>query len=106
MQLSTFKLPTTTQFPPPLGYFSVHDPKVRGGLANISWYSEGVVVADISLPDNPRLVAQFVPPPAPDPRGFFGTPDQAFPFVWGTFVDRDYVLASDINSGLWVFQIR
>ena len=43
---------------------------------------------------------------APDPRGFFGPPDVAFPFVWGTFVDRNYVLASDINSGLWVFQVR
>ena len=105
-QLATFKLPTTTQFPPPLGFFSVHDPKVHGGLAYLSWYSEGVVIVDISRPANPRFVAQFVPPPAPDPRGFFGPPDVAFPFVWGTFVDRNYVLASDINSGLWVFQVR
>jgi hypothetical protein len=105
-QVSTFKLPTTTQFPPPLGFFSVHDPKVRGGLAYFSWYSEGVLVVDISLPANPRIVAQFVPPPAEDPRGFFAPPGVAFPFVWGTFVERNYVLASDINSGLWVFQVR
>ncbi len=39
-------------------------------------------------------------------RGFFAPPDVAFPFVWGTFVERNYVLASDINSGLWVFQVR
>ncbi len=105
-QLGTFKLPTTTQFPPPLGFFSVHDPKVLGGLAYFSWYSEGVVVVDISRPANPRRVAQFVPEPAADPRGFFAPPDVEFPFVWGTFVARDYVLASDINSGLWVFQVR
>jgi len=104
--VGTFKLPTTTQFPPPLGEFSVHDPKVRGGQAYLSSYSEGVVVVDISRPANPRFVAQFVPPPAADPRGFFAPPDVAFPFVWGTFVDRNYVLASDINSGLWVFQVR
>lgn len=106
VQLATFKMPTTTQFPPPFGYFSVHDPKVRGSLAYFSWYSEGVVIVDISQPDNPRIVAQFVPPPAPDPMGFFGPPDVAFPFVWGVFVERNYILASDINSGLWVFQVR
>jgi hypothetical protein len=104
--LSTFKLPTTTQFPPPVGFFSVHDPKVKGSLVYFSWYSEGVVVVDISRPANPRLVAQFVPEPAADPRGFFAPPDVEFPFVWGTFVHRNYVLASDINSGLWVFQLR
>ena len=106
VQLSTFKLPTTSQFPPPLGFFSVHDPRVRGSRAYLSWYSEGVAVVDISQPGNPQLLAQFVPEPAADPRGFFGPPDVKFPFVWGTFVDRSYVLASDINSGLWVFQVR
>ena len=105
-QLATFQLPTTTQFPPPLGFFSVHDPKVHGGLAYFSWYSEGVVVVDISRPADPRFVAQFVPEPAADPRGFFGPPDVEFPFVWGVFIDRNYILASDINSGLWVFQVR
>ena len=104
--LATFKLPTTTQFPPPAGFFSVHDPKVRGGQAYFSWYSEGVVVVDISRPANPRFVAQFVPEPAADPRGFFAPPDVEFPFVWGVFVERNYILASDINSGLWVFQVR
>ena len=106
VQLSTFEMPTTRQFPPPVGFFSVHDPKVHGGLVYFSWYSEGVVIVDISRPANPRFVAQFVPPPAPDPRGLFGPPDVAFPFVWGVFVDRNYILASDINSGLWVFQVR
>jgi hypothetical protein len=36
VQLSIFKLPKTTQFTPPVVFFSVHDPKVRGGLAYIS----------------------------------------------------------------------
>jgi len=79
---------------------------VHGGQAYFSWYSEGVLVVDISRPANPRFVAQFVPEPAADPRGFFAPPDVEFPFVWGTFVDRNYILASDINSGLWVFQVR
>lgn len=111
-QLATFKLPTTTQVPPPVGFFSVHDPKVRGGRAYLSWYSEGVVVLDVSRPANPRFVAQFVPPPTSDPRGFFGPfflndpSNPPFPFVWGTYVYRNVVLASDINSGLWIFRVR
>jgi hypothetical protein len=108
VQLATLKLPTTTQLPPPLGFFSVHDPKVRGNRAYFSWYSEGVVAVNIARPSNPTVVAQFVPPPTSDPMGFFGPfflgdpSNPPFPFVWGVFVDRGYVLASDINSGLWV----
>lgn len=107
VQLSTFKLPTTTQSPPPeVGFFSVHDPKVRGRLAYFSWYSEGVVVVNIARPANPRMVARFIPEPAADPQGFFGPPEVKFPFVWGVFPYRSrLVLASDINSGLWIFRL-
>jgi hypothetical protein len=107
VQLSTFKLPSTTQFPPPsFGFFSVHDPKVRGSLAYFSWYAEGVVIVDISQPENPRFVAQFLPEPAADPFGLFAPADVEFINVWGVVVEQNYVLASDINSGLWVFQVR
>ena len=108
VQLSTFKLPSTTQFPPPLefNYYSVHDPKVRGRLAYFSWYSEGVVIVNFSQPAKPRMVAQFIPEPAADPRGFFAPPEVKFPFVWGVFPYRErLVLASDINSGLWIFRL-
>jgi hypothetical protein len=112
VQVATLTLPTTRQLPSPLGFFSVHDPKVHGGRAYFSWYSEGVVVADISQPDDPRVLAHFVPPPTADPMGFFGPfflgleDNPAFPFVWGVFTHRNYVLASDINSGLWVVKVR
>jgi hypothetical protein len=109
VQISTFKLPSTTQFPPPkeFHYYSVHDPKVRGRLAYFSWYSEGVVILNISRPANPRLVAQFIPEPAADPQGFFAPPDVEFPFVWGVFPYRErLVLVSDINSGLWIIKLR
>ncbi|HEX6034415.1 MAG TPA: hypothetical protein VFY83_08270, partial [Anaerolineales bacterium] len=108
VQLSTFKLPSTTQFPPPaeFNFYSVHDPKVRGRLAYFSWYSEGVVVLNISDPTQPEMVAQFIPEPAADPQGFFAPPEVKFPFVWGVFPYRErLVLASDINSGLWIFRI-
>jgi hypothetical protein len=113
VELSTFKLPSTTAFPPPFpGFFSVHDPKVQSNLAYFSWYSEGVVIVDISDARQPRKVAQFVPPPSPDPRGLFdlelGTPENphpAFPFVWGVYVSGRTIVASDINSGLWIFRL-
>lgn len=107
--LATFKLPSTTQFPPPSEFeaFSVHDPKVRGRLAYLSWYSEGVVVLNISRPANPRLVAQFIPEPAADPLGFLAPPDVKFPIVWGVFPYKEnLVLASDMNSGLWIFRVQ
>lgn len=103
VQLSTFELPSTRATPGP-GFFTVHDPKVRGNLAYLSWYAEGVVILDITNPAEPRKAAQFVPEPAADPRGFF-FPGEKFANVWGVFIERDYVIASDINSGLWVFKL-
>jgi len=105
VQLSTFELPTTTQFPPGIGDYTVHDPKVVGNTLFLSYYAEGVVVVDIARPDRPGMVAQFVPEPAADPHGLF-FPGEEFPFVWGVYPERNYVLASDINSGLWVFRVR
>lgn len=103
VQLSTVELPTTRQPSPDRpGDFSIHDPKVRGNTAYFSWYAEGVVMFDISDPSNPRQIAQFLPPAVEDPMGLF-TPAQVN--VWGVFVERNYVLASDMSSGLWVFRL-
>ena len=105
VELSTFEMPSTRQVPPPgPGFFSVHDPKVQGSTLYLSYYAEGVVMVDISDPSNPTRFAQFVPDPSVDPFGVF-FPGQAFPNVWGVFADRNYVLASDINNGLWVFEL-
>jgi hypothetical protein len=104
VQVGTFKLPSTTRFPPLTGDYTVHDPKVRGSIAFLSYYAEGVVMVDISRPANVSFVAQFVPEPAADPMGLF-FPGEEFPFVWGVFLDGKNVVASDINSGLWVFRL-
>jgi hypothetical protein len=102
-QLATLELPTTRQVSPDRpGDFSVHDPKVQGNRAYFSWYAEGVVVADISHPSSPQVVAQFLPPPAEDPFGLF-VPAQVN--VWGVALDRNLVLASDMSSGLWIFAL-
>jgi hypothetical protein len=105
VQLSTFKLPSTTQFPPGTGDFTVHDPKVVGNTAYFSYYTEGVVAVDVSRPRNPGLIAQWLPEPAADPMGLF-FPGEKFVSVWGVYPERSFMLASDINSGLWTFRIR
>ena len=105
-ELGTFEMPSTRQVDPAPGpgFWTVHDPKVRGNTAYLSWYAEGVVVLDISDPASPTKLAQFVPEPAADPNGVF-FPGEEFANVWGTDLHRGTVLASDINSGLWIFEV-
>jgi hypothetical protein len=71
--------------------FSIHNPFVRGSTAYISWYSDGIRVVDISQPSAPREIASFVP-------------DYEFPFVWGVYVDRDLIFASDFDIGLYILK--
>jgi hypothetical protein len=66
---------------------TVHDPKVQGNTLYLSHYAGGVYMVDISNPSEPKQIGQYVP-------------DQAD--VWGVFVDRNYVLASDMGQGLKV----
>ncbi len=55
VELSTLKLPSTGQFPPPgPGDFTIHDPKVKGNKLYTSWYTEGVVIWNIADPSNPE----------------------------------------------------
>jgi hypothetical protein len=107
--LAEIHLPAADSAPKPhLPYFahSVHDPKVLGDHAFFSWYRHGIVVADISRPARPRIVARFVPSAMPDPEGdTCGNGRGPCAFVWGVFPTRDYVLASDMNSGLWVLRL-
>ena len=107
--LSEIHLPAADAAPKPhVPYFahSVHDPKVLGDHAFFSWYRHGVVVADVSRPARPRIVARFLPSAAPDPAGdTCGNGSGPCPFVWGVFPTKDYVLASDMNSGLWVLRL-
>ena len=101
VEIGRFATPNTTVFPPPKpGFFSIHNPFVRGQTAYLSWYSDGVRVVDISQPRAPREIASFVPPDTPDPFKVF--PNAAV--VWGVYVDRDLILLSDINAGLYVLK--
>ncbi len=66
---------------------TVHDPKVHGNTLYLSHYSGGVYMVDISNPSKPTQIGQYVP---------------AQSDVWGVFVDRNYILASDMGQGLKV----
>ncbi|GAE25974.1 hypothetical protein JCM9140_1999 [Halalkalibacter wakoensis JCM 9140] len=66
---------------------TVHDPKVHGNTLYLSYYSGGVVMVDITNPSNPVQIGQYTPEDAD---------------VWGVFVDRNYILASDMGQGLKV----
>jgi hypothetical protein len=85
------------------GRYSAHNPVVQGDLMFVSWFSDGVRVLDISDPAAPREIASWVPPAGSAPeavRNYLGEGAQ----VWGVAVDGDLVVASDINSGLWVLR--
>jgi hypothetical protein len=84
---------------------SVHDPKVVGTRAYFSWYSQGVVAADVSDPARPRVLARFLPPAARDRESLL-CPDRRCSAVWGVDTSGPYVVASDLNSGLWVLRLR
>ena len=89
------------------GVYSVHNAVIEGDLEYASWYSDGVRVVDLSDPRRPREIASFVPPPS-SPRQSAATAQggrRDMPVVWGVYPWKDLVLASDMNSGLWIFRV-
>jgi len=107
VRLATVRLPARLQ---PGGAYSglpladsIHDPKVAGRYAYFSWYGQGVALFDLKNPRKPRFVTRFRPRPERDRHGLL-CPDESCTAVWGVFVMPRYVLASDLNSGLWVLR--
>ena len=84
---------------------SVHDPKLVGRKAYFSWYSLGVLAADLSNPRRPRFLGQFMPRAVRDPERSF-CPDASCSLTWGVYPLGRYLLASDMVGGLSVFRIR
>lgn len=102
VRLSSFEMPSTRVEDPGPGFWGVHDPKVRGNTMYLSYFAEGLVLADISRPDQPEQIAQFVPS-APDPTGFF-CPGEECAATWGVELHRDLILLGDTISGIWVLK--
>ena len=105
VRLATIRLPASMQPGGATGGIglndSVHDPKVFGRYAYFSWYGQGVALFDLKNPRKPRFVTRFRPPPKRDAHGLV-CPGGACTAVWGVYPTGKYVLASDMNSGLWV----
>lgn len=100
--LATFSTPNSRSMRTD-GIFSIHNTEVAGQRTAqmfSSWYSDGIVWWSLANRRNPVMKGQFVPPPTEDPTGFF----PAVPIVWGVYPDpaSDLVIASDMNSGLWI----
>jgi hypothetical protein len=89
------------------GIYSVHNAVLEGDLEYASWYSDGVRVVDLADPRRPKEVAYFIPPPSA-PRQTAATAQggrRDMPLVWGVQPWKGLVLASDMNSGLWIFRV-
>ena len=78
---------------------------VRGCGTGLTGQSVNAAVAfDFSNPRRPRFLTRFRPPPESDEHGSL-CPGGSCTAVWGVFPMRRYVLASDMNSGLWILRL-
>jgi hypothetical protein len=85
---------------------SVHDPRLAGKTAFFSWYSQGVVAADLTRPARPRVLARFLPKPERDLEQLLCA-GRKCTAVWGVYpLGPKTVLASDLTSGLWILRLR
>jgi hypothetical protein len=82
-----------------------HNVVVRGNLAFVAWYTEGLRVIDISDPRNPREVA-FYDTSDMDPNNatIFGC--SACQGNWSVVVDSEgYVLIVDMQNGFYILEL-
>ena len=70
-------------------------------MAYISWYSDGVLVLDITDPNNPVEVARYAPGSPEFVAQNGGAQD-----VWGIYKiqEEPWIYASDRNGGLYVLK--
>lgn len=81
----------------------VHNPFVKGNLAFLAYYHEGVVVYDISTPSAPTRVAYYdtdYPNRSTSYQSFYG--------AWGAYpyLPSQRVLVSDVLNGLFVLELN
>jgi hypothetical protein len=86
------------------GYHTAHVGQLVNRMAYSAWYSSGVRIIDLSAPSEPIEVGSFVPPPVPDPQGYWVAPDGSLrmAMVWDVHVVDDVMYVSDMNTGLWI----
>ncbi len=83
------------------GTYTVHNVIVEGNLAYLSWYSDGVLILDISDPYNPVEVARYH-----QAGSAFEASNGGIQNVWGIYKvpDVPWIYASDRNGGLYVLK--
>lgn len=83
----------------PRGTYSVHNAIVERDTAYLSWYSDGVLVVDVSDPYDPVETARYSPGGEEFEEQNGGIQD-----VWGIYKERGkpWIYASDRNGGLYV----
>lgn len=85
----------------PRGTYSSHNVIVEGNKAYISWYSDGVLILDISDPYNPVETARYHRE-GPD----FEAENGGIQDVWGIYKEMNspWIYGSDRNGGLYVLK--
>lgn len=83
------------------GTFSVHNVQVEDDRAYISWYSDGVLILDISDPYFPVETARFN-----EAGPAFEADNGGIQDVWGIYKieNNPWIFASDRNGGLYVLK--
>ena len=89
--------------PDPRGTYSVHNVIVEGDKVFLSWYSEGILILDISDPFIPVEIARYH-----QEGSEFEDQNGGIQVVWGIFKPEgeDIVYASELNGGLYVLELR
>lgn len=79
-----------------------HNTHYKDGYLITSWYTDGVVITDVNKPDNMVKVGSYDTYLGPDGEL---SPDEGFDGCWGVYpwLPSGIVIASDINSGLYIF---
>lgn len=79
-----------------------HNPYILGNRVYVSYYTDGVQIFDISDINNIRRIAYF------DTDRGHTSYQPAFRGCWGVypFLPSGNIIASDIQSGLWVFRVN
>ena len=86
----------------PRGTYSVHNVMVEDQTAYLSWYSDGILMLDISDPYNPVEIARYhVEGPE------FEEQNGGIQEIWGIYKPEgeEIIYASDRNGGLYVLKL-
>lgn len=98
---------------PDNGIYTAHNLAWNGDKQHphgyVAWYSNGIVDVDLTSLSAPVMLGAFVPPATPDPAGSnpsVNNPNR--PLIYGVASYQaggsQYILGSDLNSGLWIVQ--